>query len=194
MREHCTPTDPGVLKVRRQIGLLLHTVHRYPEAAAQLGCLYNDLLEVRGADAEETIAVCHLLIRIRQRPGRPRGTTHPASTGCRPGLERGEGPLGLPDGSGGRSRPGLTASATAPVAPATCSPPSWAYRTGHSTTLPCNYMVTAYVPPSCSTAVQLTLHRENLSLACPASGRTISAAGDQLHGRADGGDVLLDCA
>ncbi|MFE7780067.1 serine/threonine-protein kinase [Streptomyces nigrescens] len=68
LRIHRTPTDTVVLEVRLHLGLLLRDVHRFSEAAQELGLLYNDLVNRYGPGSALVDQVREALIGIRRRP------------------------------------------------------------------------------------------------------------------------------
>lgn len=61
-----SPTDPMVLEVRKQVGLLQWAAHRLPEAVAGLAELHRDLAELHGAGSPQAAEIREALIRIRQ--------------------------------------------------------------------------------------------------------------------------------
>ncbi|OAR27611.1 hypothetical protein A8W25_05175 [Streptomyces sp. ERV7] len=68
LRAHRAPTNTVVLEVRLYVGLLLRDVHRFADAARELGSLYNDLVDRRDPDSALVDQVREALIGIRRRP------------------------------------------------------------------------------------------------------------------------------
>ncbi|MFF3494295.1 protein kinase [Streptomyces sp. NPDC002795] len=68
LSRHRAPTDTVVLEVRLYVGLLLRDVHRFAEAARELGSLYKDLVGRNGPDPALVGQVREALIGIRRRP------------------------------------------------------------------------------------------------------------------------------
>ncbi|MFI1430903.1 serine/threonine-protein kinase [Streptomyces lydicus] len=61
-------THPLVLEVRKYVGFLLRVLHRFSEAAVVLAELHRDLVDARGSDSEDAIAVRNELVKIRSQP------------------------------------------------------------------------------------------------------------------------------
>ncbi|MFD3415567.1 hypothetical protein [Streptomyces cyaneofuscatus] len=68
LRAHWAPTNTVALEVRLYVGLLLRDMHRFADAARELGSLYNDLVGRRGPASALVDQLREALIGIRRRP------------------------------------------------------------------------------------------------------------------------------